>query len=562
MAIPILFELNEEFVRLFAAGSRLASGDPHLKKFVAPLLKYGEKAPVFLKLADGVQNLIETDAASSAQKLIEAESLLLSVLSTQGDTSREEVFDIPEKSNYLEIAPTNTGYRALAPVIEALTAAGGGRMEIIKNAFDMGYFRDPRLYRVSVAALGDKYGEISEFMASTVLPSMGYGVFPYLLEGYDIKGGPSDGRRLAVMHSLKGEHMLESVEDAAENGSSAVKAEAVKIMACYPRYEDTLFSMLGENKAVRDEVMKALVKMDSHRGVDKIMEMYKTAGKAETMVDALLSGGGGYISEKLLDLAVNHYEVLKNSGASAKDAEKLKFDLAALQNKTTDQTVDFLKMMLSEPYLTEAEKLFSKENKSSYYYKTLEENALDVLYHSNKADDYIWDMFNDCRGGIINKIFKRKKNEFPKTLDLYAFYIGSKKLVPDEFYNMFFKSGLYKEILKLDYRVFTNVYLKSENPPQFSGKIARYFAEQMGDGTHINLALEIVSPDDSGTLDVISAYIKTNLKKSTYYYGGFEIMKKFGEFYHHSFEELFELYCGKYKNSSSEIEYLRQFLKK
>ena len=561
MAIPILFELNEELVRLFAAGSRLAFGDPRLKKFVAPLLKYGEKAPVFLKLAEQLQNLIETDAVSSAQKLIESESLLLSVLSTQGDTFQKSG-DIPETSKHSDyIASTDIGYRELAPVIEALTTTGGGRMEIIQNAFSKGLFRDPRLYRVSIGALGDKYGEISEFMANKVLPSMGSGVFSYLFEGYDVKGGASDGRRLAVMHSLKGEYMLDLAEDAAENGSAVVKAEAVKIMAFYPRYEDTLFSMLGENKAVRDEVMKALVKMDSRRGVDKIMEIYKTS-KAETMVDALLSGEGEYISEKLLDLAFNHYEVLKNAGATAKDAEKLKFDLAALENKTTDKAVDFLKTMLSEPYLAEAEKLFSKENKASYYYKTLEENALEILYHSKKADDYIWDMFNDSRGGIVNKIFKRKKNEFPKTLYRYAFYIGSKKLSPDDFYNMFFKSGLYKEISKLDYRVFANVFLKNENSPPFSGKIARYFAEQIGDHSHINLALEIVSQNDSGTLDFIADYIKTILKKSTYYYNSFEIMKKFGEFYHHSFKELFELYCQKYKNNSSDIEYLRQFLKK
>jgi hypothetical protein len=320
-----------------------------------------------------------------------------------------------------------------------------------------------------------------------------------------------------------------------------------------------LLSMLGENKSVREEVMCALVKMASRRGVDKIMEIYKS-NKAETVLGALLSGGGEYITSELLDLARLNYSALKNPGVTDKEAEKLRFDLSALKNKATDETVEFLEMILLEPYLSTAEQLFTKEKKNAYYYKSLEEAALEALYYSNKADDFIWEMFTGSRGGIINKILKKKKSDYPKQLDTYAFYIGAKKLGSDDFYDMFFKSGLYKDIQKNDHRIFKEVFLKSEGSPPFSGRIARYFADEMGDDSHINLALDIVSPNDSGTLDTISAYIKSNLKKNTYYYNIFEMLKKFGEFYHHSFKGLFELYCQKYKNNSSETEYLRRYL--
>ena len=562
MAIPILYELNEEFVRLFAAGSRLAAGDPRLKKFIAPLQKYGEKAPVFAKLAEQVQELTETDAGTSAKNLIETEMLLLSVLSTQGDSSRDIAPQESKSGEQMFLAATNIGHRALAPLVEALTTTGGGRLETIENAFDNGYFCDPRLYKIAVAALGDKYGEISEFMANEVLPTMGYGVYPFLLEGYDPKGGASHGRRLSAMHSIKGEHMLDLVEEAAEGGSTAVKAEAVKIMGCYRKYEDTLFSMLGESKSVRDEVMKALVKMDSHKGIDKIMETYKT-NKAETVIDALSLGEGEYISDELLKLARANYDALKNPGATDKEAEKLRNDLITLKNKTTDAAVEFLKTMLCEPHLIKAEQLFSKDKKNAYRYQTLEEAALEALYLSNKAENFIWEMFAESQGGIIANLFKskRKKSDYPKTLDVYAFYIGSEKLDSDEFYDTFFKSGLYKNIQKNDYHIFTKIFLNDENPPPFSKKIARYFASEMGDIMHINLALRIVAPDDSGTLDALSEHLKANLKKSTYYYNTYEILKKLGECGHKSFGELFELYCAKYKNNSSETEYLRQFLK-
>jgi len=145
LAIAALHELNGELVRLFAAGSRLAFGDPRLKKFVPLLQKYGERAPVMQKLAEAVQALVETDPAESAKKLMEAEALLLSVLSTQGESLLPQ--EVKADNNDGVLGETWVGYRALAPLVEALASGRGRKLEIVRTAFEDGYFSDPRLYK-------------------------------------------------------------------------------------------------------------------------------------------------------------------------------------------------------------------------------------------------------------------------------------------------------------------------------------------------------------------------------------------------------------------------------
>ena len=565
MAIPILFELNQELTRLFVAGSRLSNGDPRIKKFIEPLKKYGEKSPVFLKLAQYMEGLLSVEAGQSAQKLIETEVFLLSVLSTQGDTSPNPDYILKEIShaqNDERLAEINTGYRTLAPVIDALTTTGGGRLEIIKQAFDDGVFKDPRLYKISVDALGDKYSEIAEYMENKVLPSMGEGIFPFLIDGYNIKGGNIDGRRLSVMHKLKGERIFDLVDETIENGNATVKAEAVKIMANYPKYEEVLLGMLGESKSVRDEVMKALVKMDSKTGIDKLTEIYK-GDKAGTVLDALSYGESEYLADKLLKTAYADYEAVKKSDVTVKEIEKLKDDIKALGNKHLDSVAQFLKTMLSEEYLVKAEATLPKDKKQGYYYRSLEESALETLYHSNKGNDFIWDMFTEMQEGFLNKIIKPKnpKNKnISSMLYSYAFSIGAKKLDPDKFYNTFFKTNLYKDIAKYDYYAFQNAFLQDQSCPPFSKKIARYFVENMNDYNHMSLAVRIVAPDDYETIDFLAEHLKNNLTKNSYSYVNYSILKLLGETKNKNFKKLYELYCSKNHGSASEKEYLEQFL--
>ena len=305
MAVQILSELNQELTRLFVAGSRLAAGDPRLKKYLAPLQQYGEKSPVFLKLGSLVEGLLSADASDSAQKLIEAETFLLSVLSTQGESSPpqdETVVDIGadrrppaqdaqsaqarqsaqaaqavkamqagkagQAGNAGQTGKTEVGYRELAPVVGALRVSGSGRMDILKDAFAKGVFSDPRLAREATLALGDKYAELAEYISDTVLPAIGERAYGILLDEYDEKGETLDGRRLAAMHKIKGREMLPLAEEAGMGGSATVKAQAARIMGGYPECRDVLAGMLNDSKPVREEAERAIerIEKESKRG--------------------------------------------------------------------------------------------------------------------------------------------------------------------------------------------------------------------------------------------------------------------------------------------------------
>lgn len=577
MAVSILIELNQELTRLSAAGSRLGAGDPRLKKLVPPLRKYGEKAPVFLKLADLVEELLISDAHNngsqsddnqSALKLIETKTFLLSILSTQGETlpyKDEFITEMHHVPNGEPTIETVFGYRVLSSVIEALTTTGSNRMEIVKDAYEKGAFKDARLYKIAVEALGDKYAEIAEYMANTVLPSIGGDIYPFLLDGYNVKGGVIDGRRLTVMHKIKGRDMLPWVDEAVEKGSAPVKVEAVKIMSEYPAYEKTLLTMLDESKLVREEVMKALVKLNSKTGIDRLIAIFK-GEKAGSVKEALSFGTGEYLTDELLKTAAADYQAVKDVVDAMKDTsetadtaaaaviQRLKDDINALKNKRTDGTAAFLQKMLSEDYLVKAESVFPKDKKQTYYYQRLEDSALEALYYSGKGNDFIWELFTATQEGFLSKLFmnKKKKKEPPKMLYGYAFHIGAYTLSAEEFYNVFFKTHLYKEISKEDYRAFENTFLGEGPHPAFSPKIARYFVAHMND-YHISLAVKIVSSDDHETLNLLAERVRANLEKNVYSTINYDILKRLSEVKHKSFQELYEVYRSKGRGRALEI---------
>ena len=577
MAVSILFELNQELTRLFAAGSRLAAGDPRIKKYLEPLQKYGEKAPVFLKLAALLEDLLNADANSSAQKLIETKAFLLSVISTQGEAAPDDGEVSAEIGEGEEgLSPTANSYRSLLPVIEALNEAGSGRMDIIKDAYKKGVFGDPRLALAAARALKDKNYELADYLESKVLPSIGEIAFPILLDDYDENGDSVDGRRLSAMHRICSERALPLAEKAVNEGSDTIKAYALRIMGAYPKYEETLLSMLDERKQVREEAMKALAMMDSKAGIDKMIGIYKS-GKAGTVKEALSSGKGEYLAGELIEIVRGDYEGLlaalngpppaskDESDALAAKIQRVSDDISVLKYKNTDSVMDLLKTMLSDDSLSRADAASPREKKQGLKYKSLEENALEAIYLSGRGEDYILKMFDGMREGRLGNLFGAKKKplskEIRKPLAYYAFLVGARRFDADEFYKSFFQTGFYNDVADYDIFAFQKVFLDADNPPPYSAKIALwFFTKKKEDNFHLKLAAQTVSADDYGTLGLMVDYVATMLVKNNYSYAYYEVLKNLGEIKHRAFKDLYELLCSKGRGSVAERKYLAQYL--
>ena len=164
MSIPVLTQVYDEVRRLSIAGSVVAPGDFRLKKLVAPLEQSGQKAPVFTKVAQAVNKVVDSTDKTSGEALLELSTLVNAILHTQGETGLEGKLE-PIETVDLGKHLTQTSARMLKPLLEALTTTGSGRLEIIKDAHERGLFADLRLVRPALSALDDSYPEIADFVS-------------------------------------------------------------------------------------------------------------------------------------------------------------------------------------------------------------------------------------------------------------------------------------------------------------------------------------------------------------------------------------------------------------
>src|SRR5260221_9430194 len=144
MSIAILTQVYDEMRRLAIAGSVVAPGDFRLKKLIAPLEQAGAKAPVFAKAAEAVKAVVDGDEKNSAAALLELTTLVSAVLYTQGETGAPGTLEALETTD-LGTQTSQASARVLKPLLEALTTTGSGRLELIRDAFERGAFRDLRL---------------------------------------------------------------------------------------------------------------------------------------------------------------------------------------------------------------------------------------------------------------------------------------------------------------------------------------------------------------------------------------------------------------------------------
>ncbi|KAA1180646.1 HEAT repeat domain-containing protein [Paenibacillus sp. B2(2019)] len=288
MSTALLQELHQEVNRLYIAGSELAAEDFRLKRLLPQFQQLGERAPIFKRLGEGIVAVIEPDhseGSSSAQNLQELSVLLSSVLYTQGATSPDgELLEVEVHPVRL---PTQFSYRKLSAVQTALKTRGGGRYEIIKEAFETGLFKDLRMFHPALAALQDPYVEIAELVMKQILPAYGPQIIPILIDQFDPAGGIVETRKLYVIAVLGGDSVQDLIYKAADSGSEDVRAMAISLLAGQGQYEIELLAWsTDKKKKIREAAYNALAKSDSANAVNRLHEAF-TGKDSELVVPAL-----------------------------------------------------------------------------------------------------------------------------------------------------------------------------------------------------------------------------------------------------------------------------------
>ena len=277
MSIAVLGQVSDELRRLAIAGSAVAPGDFRLKNLAGPLRQAGAKAPVFAKVADAVEAVVGSDERTSAAALLDASTLVGAVLYTQGTTGIAGEFQ-PLATADLSLAnpgltKTETPARVLKPLLEALTSAGPGRLELIRDAHERGLFDDLRLMLPAVAAIDDSYPDVAEFVVKHVLPRYGAAIAPALRSAYDSKGKLAHARRLKLLHALDPAGTRELVLKALEESSAEVRVAATECLGDTPADLQLLLDQSrSKAKAVRQAAYLGLARGDAPEAIERLKE--------------------------------------------------------------------------------------------------------------------------------------------------------------------------------------------------------------------------------------------------------------------------------------------------
>ncbi|MGX4584281.1 HEAT repeat domain-containing protein [Paenibacillus chitinolyticus] len=369
MSIDLLFDLNREVRRLFIAGSGMAAGDFNLKKILPQLHKFGESAAVFKRIAQAVEEVLESNREDGAVKLLDLGTLLTSVLYTQGKTEPQtERHAIA--GTQIQIG-TNIPYRKLQPLIEALNTKGSGRWEVIHQAHEEGLFNDFRVMFSAVDALDDGYSEIADFIHNQVLLAYGPEILPVLHQQFRQQGGKGDARRLEHIYRLQQEEGLDLYLAAAGEGSVEVRAAAIKILGHFADQESFILEQADDKKKeIREAAYHALSTLGTEQALDRLFAVLKSKDREMAvepirrsssfrLANQVIAHADAAFERILVSLAQKKTKVTENEADKEKKKEKnkelekaveeLHVDLQSLDGFESEEVYTLLTKLLSTP---------------------------------------------------------------------------------------------------------------------------------------------------------------------------------------------------------------------
>ena len=353
MSIAVLDQVYDEVRRLAVAGSVVAPGDFRLKKLVAPLDKVGEKAPVFARVAMGVEAVVDSTEKTASAALLELATLVTAILATQGKTGVEGELS-PIETTDLGGRSTQASARALKPLLEALSSTGSGRLELVREAIEQGLFADLRLVRPALDALDDPYAEIADLVAEKVIPTYGKAAVPELRNGIDVKGRGGHVRRLKLLYALDPAGSQDLVRAAFDEGSKEMRVAAIEFLAPEGESKDQLLEQArSRTKDVRTAAVRALCRAteeDSQvvAAITKAIDGADLEAVVAAVRECKLPAVRAHVLERAEERLSEAIDPKSDAKAAGKAVERLQLLAGSLDAKANPAAEAFLLKCLAE----------------------------------------------------------------------------------------------------------------------------------------------------------------------------------------------------------------------
>ncbi|MCL2398340.1 MAG: DUF1104 domain-containing protein [Defluviitaleaceae bacterium] len=344
MKIPVLTDLQGEVNRLFIAGAKFATNDPKIAKHLPALTKLGERAPAIKKLAEMTQELLTGNEPDVA--LADLGIYLNSILSTQGDTTNQDMEEIKHQPLIKELPYSTAPYSTLTPIIAALSKPGSNRYEVIENAFKEEQFNDFRLYPYIAKGLEDKYAPLIDFLFEKVIPSLGSAMIPFLLRDLDLQGSKTNVKRLTLLDNLNYEKIASLAEYAIKAGNEHIQLAAIPILGKNKENENLLLALANERRsAIKDMALVGLVILDSDAGKDKMIKLLSSVNFKPAIAAAAKCNDPLY-NLKIFKIIKKRYDELVET--DIKNIDQFADILLALRNKSDAYVLEFLVEIFKE----------------------------------------------------------------------------------------------------------------------------------------------------------------------------------------------------------------------
>ena len=437
-----LYDLQQELNRLFIAGSKFAKNDPRLQKHVSILKKLGEKAPVFNKLAQEVEALLQVESTQTAEKLLGVSTLLYSVLYTQGITIEAEATKESQIPT-IQLADVNTtySYLQLKPVLQALTQSNSGRLEILQDAFERKVFDDSRTYEYLSYALADKYSELTYYVENTIIPACGKAMIPFLIADFRLEDKNENVRRLRLLYQLGYAEIGTLVDKIFSENLPNLQAETINIIADKKdeQTEAFIISLTGDkNKAVRGAAYSALAKLGTQRSIDKLYELYNTnkqKGNAELLAEAIAKVAVPEYFLPFVEKIQERYQQLLTIDDSDEKAlsaafERFVIDIDILANKDCEGVYRlFAEMLQNKEFNTRRKKVFKNTydptaNNMTGVLNTLNSDKVLAFYDTHKQLLSYTNGYSDMWINYFYSAFKNENYSKEKLFEVFSSQLG------------------------------------------------------------------------------------------------------------------------------------------